>query len=342
MATLKMHDIELYRTDEQLPLTMDSSFATMRQPDGSIWFFHQDWSFRQIFRGTAEDPLMERIGDHTIDYNGAAINGDHGLGGSNVWIMGVVEHKDVLIAVCHREHLLNLCEEDLPNARRRAFNFHIGLAISYNNGLHWKYIGDVCSNVRNNQGVEPNMGGCPTLKVGPWLQFFFNDYKRDGSRHITAARCDLDECVECLKQGKLPLVLKYTREDEFNSDGLLGIGTMIIPGSNKDGCDAHADAAYCAPLGKYLITVQTHGLGKLLMFQSDDAIHWDPEPIVVHDAGRGNHMQPYSTFVAITEDDSSADMTTIGREFYIYWPVKHLDHGYDCDTLYRRKFTLEG
>ena len=76
------------------------------------------------------------------------------------------------------------------------------------------------------------------------------------------------------------------------------------------------------------------------MYQSDDAVNWG-DPIIVQDLGEGPHMQPYSTFVAITQDDSSADMTTIGREFYIYWDVKHFDQSYDIDTWYRRKFTVE-
>ena len=34
-------------------------------------------------------------------------------------------------------------------------------------------------------------------------------------------------------------------------------------------------------------------------------------------------------------------MTTIGRAFYIYWPLKGVGSNYDHDDWYRRKFTVE-
>lgn len=335
MPCLKMGKIEQVRTDEQMPFTFDSSLGTLRMPDGSIRFFETDLGTKPyyfLYRGTPEDPLAEREGTFEIDYNGYADNWPSGI-----WVMGIVEHAGIWIGVCHREHFLHFGEEN-PNAR--VFNFYIGFAISQDAGLHWKYIGDVCSNVKNNCGIEPNMGGCPTLKVGKWLQFFFNDYQRSGKRYISSARCDLDECAAALKKGILPRVFKYTRDNQFNTDAQLGVGTMIIPESDTPGYDAHSNAAYCAPLKKYLITVQTHGLGKLLMYQSDDAVHWE-QPIVVQQVEPGSIMQPYSTFVAISTDDSTDDMTTVGREFYLYWPLKGTGNSYDHDTWYRRKFTVE-
>ena len=343
MATIKMGDIEIARTDEQLPITIDASLGAYRLPDGSIRYFESTLAsppYYFLFRGSAEDPFEKQEGVFEVAHNGYPDPFREWPRG--VFVVGVAEHKGALIGVCHREHLLNWNDSSVWNeGAPNDMVYTIGLAISEDQGLHWEYRGDVCSNVINRMDGDGNMGGCPVLKVGPWLQFFFNDYNRDRTRHITAARCDLDECVDAMRAGKLPLVLKYSYDDKFESDAMLGVGTKIIPESDQPGYDTHACAAYCAPLGKYLMTVQTHWHGKLLMYQSDDAIHFDPEPIVVHDIGEGPVVQPYSTFVAITEDDSSADMTTIGREFYIYWPVKHLDHGYDCDTLYRRKFTVE-
>jgi hypothetical protein len=42
----------------------------------------------------------------------------------------------------------------------------------------------------------------------------------------------------------------------------------------------HADAAYCTPLRKYLLAVQTHRAGKQLLYSSPDGLDWSLETIL--------------------------------------------------------------
>ncbi len=323
---------ELVVPDNGMPYTLDGTFATLRQPDGSILYWETangDRPYFYLHRGTAEDPFASLETTFGWDYNGYRVEWPSG-----VWVQNLYQWEaGTLIGFIHREDLER-------NNDAGANDYFIGLAISTDGGLHWTYGGDILSTVQNGDAVHSNMGGVPYLVVGDYFYIYYNEFNRNGVMYPSAARCRIDETVEALKDGTVPVAEKYAGDGVWGVDGMTGTGKPLIADGYGTGYDTHADAAYCAPLGRYLLTLQTHGLSRLLLYQSDDGLNWDDyEPIVLDQAQEGVFMQPYSTFVGLTED-ASDDFSTVGACFYLYFPRKGMGAGYAYDDLYRVQVTI--
>ena len=101
------------------------------------------------------------------------------------------------------------------------------------------------------------------------------------------------------------------------------------------GEDVHSDATYCTALGRYLMTVQTHGANRLLLFSSKDGLNWEREVDVDHAPG---YLQAYSSFVDY--DGPAADCSEVDGDFYIYWP-RRLLKGVHNNTMSRRRVMVE-
>lgn len=319
---------ELICADRDMTFSFDSVIATLRQEDGSIlyWLTNNGQTPRYpMYRGTEDNILQERTGLFEWDYNGIRTDDPS----STVWLMNIYKHTDgTLIGFVHREDLYDNNDEEKAN-------FYIGLAISTDGGNHWKYGGDIIGSYMNHKlgrdEPQPNMGGVPYLVVGDYFYLYYNEYISATGRYIGMARCQVDETVEALKNGTLPKVEKLGRNG-FDIDPMEGIGKMVVPHSNTGYHDVHADAAWCEPLGRYLLTVQTHQMGQLQMYISEDGIRWDAY-VLLDDIGFGDHMQPYSTFVGF--EDASDDFHVVGSRFYIYFPRKGIGSNYGYDDLYR-------
>lgn len=327
---------ELVKTDAQLgEFTLDGSFVPLRQSDGTWHFFHTSYSEKPNFHrfvGTPEDLFQ---GDllYDMDYNGYCC-----AEGSGVWIMSAYKYDDgLLVGFCHRE-LLHHTDPAFGNC------FFVGLAVSHDGGNSWKYMGDIVSNVLNGGAFKANMGGVPLLIKDGWFHIYFNDADRDMVPRISAARMKIDETRECLLQGTLPKVYKYTGSGIWKTDPMKCAGAAVLPDVGFRP-DAHSKGVYCKALDRYLLTMQTNAEARLLLFISKDCERFD-EHIILDVAEEGVQMQPYSFFMA-TDGDCSDDMNVVGSEFYIYYPRKgtrirdpkeYGDYGYD--DLYRRKVTI--
>ena len=137
-----------------------------------------------------------------------------------------------------------------------------------------------------------------------------------------------------------PRFQKY-RDGGWTEDGMTGLGSEIIPNSrcrndSPTAYDFHSDAAYCRPLGRYLITVQTHAANELKLYSSANGLDWVFEKNL--DVAPGC-MHPYSSIVGFG-DDSTPDSHEVGSEFYIYFPRKSLAD-YNVETLCRIKLTIK-
>jgi len=327
---------ELYKTDAQLgAFTLDATFVPLKNEDGTFSFFNTSFSEKpnyHRFVGTPEDIFQgDRL--YHMDYNGYS-NAEC----AGVWIMSAYQYPDGMLAgFCHRE-LLHNTDPAFGN------NFFIGIAVSYDGGNCWKYLGDIASNALNGGQIKANMGGVPLLVKDGYFYIYFNDFDAAGLHRITAARMDMEETRQCLKEGKLPQVFKYTGSGIWKTDPMKCTGASILPDVGFP-LDAHAKGVYCKALDRYLLTMQTNAYARLILFFSPDCEHFD-EHIILDEALEGIQMQPYSFFMA-TDGDCTDDMNVIGSEFYIYYPRKGTrirdpkefgDYGYD--DLYRRKVTI--
>lgn len=333
---IHVSEAELYKTDAQLgEFTLDGCFVPLRNPDGTFRLINTSYSELPNFHkfiGTPED-IFQKAEEYQMDYNGYCCAEPSG-----VWIMSAYQYDDgFLVGFCHRE-LVHRTDPIFGN------HFLIGLAVSYDGGDSWKYIGDVASNVLNGGTFMANMGGVPLLIKDGYFYIYFNDADRDRVPRISAARMRIDETKACLMEGKLPTVHKYTGSGIWKTDPMKCAGAAILPDIGL-ALDAHSKGVYCKALDRYLLTMQTNAQAHLVLFISQDCEHFD-EHIILDVAEIGKKMQPYSFFIA-TDGDCSDDMNVIGSEFYIYYPRKGVflegkkdEYDYCHDDLYRRKVTI--
>lgn len=329
---------EVVYNDDRMPYTMDGSWATLREKDGTTSFFQTAMGLKPYYfrhSGTPEDPLKAALPPYSFDYRG-----HNETWPSGCWLPNLYQHTDgTLIGFMHREDL------HPSNGRKDGGNnFFIGIATSNDGGAHWTYLGDVLA-TRGNGSTNPgfaNIGGVPYLIVNGYAYIYFNERSGPNAsddRFLAVARASLRDLVAAGKNRKPPRFQKY-RDGAWTEDGMTGLASEIIPGSrcrndSPNGYDFHSDAAYCRPLGRYLITVQTHAANELKLYTSSNGLDWCFEKNL--DVAPGC-MMPYSSIVG-SGKDSTPDSHEVGNEFYIYYPRKKLSN-YDEDTLCRIKCTI--
>lgn len=338
MDRLEIGSPEVIYTDDRMPYTMDASWATLREKDGSTTFFQTAMGLKPYYfrhGGTPDDPLKTPSPSYSFDYRG-----HNQTWPSGCWLPNFYQHSDgTLFGFVHREDLY-------PSNGRKdgGHNFFIGLAKSKDGGMNWTYLGDGITtrgNGATNQAFA-NLGGVPYLIVDGYVYLYFNEH--DGPtetdhRFLSVARASLRDVVSA-NENRKPRFQKY-RDGAWNEDGMTGLGSEIIPNSfcrhgTPTAYDFHSDAAFCKPLGRYLITVQNHAANELKLYTSTNGVDWVFERNL--DVAPGC-MHPYSSIVGF-DNDSAADSHEVGNVFYIYFPRKKLGN-YEEDTLCRIKCSIK-
>ncbi|HUV66253.1 MAG TPA: hypothetical protein VMW24_20345 [Sedimentisphaerales bacterium] len=339
---VKLGELKLIYTEDEIPIRYDGSLSTLRK-DGEMHFFHSFGcrlkpgqtrrSRHSWHKGPPDDPLKCHVGSKTDealwDYNGYYQD----LAEQGLWILGMYECPNGdMLAITHAE--LNKAHEGMIN--RADQRFALGLGYSTDRGLSWTYCGEIVRPADDRH----NVGGGAYIIRGDYLYVYFNDIipgeaATRPNRIQSVARARLDAVIKAAAQHQVIPWHKY-RDGKWDIPGLSGKpGEDLIP-HITGGEDLHADAAYCTALGKYLLTVQTHAAGRLLLFSSPDGLDWSLETTV--DQASNGVIQPYSTFVDF--DGPSADCHTVDNDFYLYFPRKGPDS--NTDHMYRRRITIEG
>jgi len=317
----------------KLPYTMDASWATLKNSDGTLTFFEtamgkSPYYFRH--KGTFDNPLKTELEPFKWDYNGF-----DNINPSGCWLDNIYKiSQDTLIGFIHREDL------HWNGGNGSPYNsdyVYLGIARSFDGGTNWKYLGDVIGtlgNLSTNQVYAPNLAGMPILNVGDYILVYFDEW--DSQAHfrtgISVGRAKLTDLIAAIKQDKICAFKKYNN-GSWDEDGLIGIGSNVIPDFKWD-YDVHSDAAYCKPLNKYLLTVQTYDNNRLYLYQSSDGINWGEQITLDYQSGA---YQPYSCFAGF-DSETSDDCNTVGSEFYIYMDRKFFNN--DPEQIYYRKVTI--
>ncbi len=339
---LTLGELKLIYTEDEIPIRYDGSLSTIRK-DGEMHFFHsfgcrlettqKRRSRHSWHKGSPDDPLRCHVGSKTDkafwDYNGYYQDQIE----KGIWILGMYQcPSGDLLAITHAE--LNNAPKE-TKTRRFQQRFALGLGYSTDRGFSWTYCGEIVRPADDHH----NVGGGAYIIRGDYLYVYFNDIvpREAGGRSARiqcVARAKLDTVIEAAAKHQVTRWFKY-RDGEWDVPGLSGQpGEDLIP-HVTGGEDLHADAAYCSVLGKYLLTVQTHSAGKLLLFSSPDGLAWSLETTI--DQASDGVLQPYSSFVDF--DGPSADCHTVDDDFFIYFPRKGPDH--DHDHMFRRRIIIQ-
>ena len=319
-AELKVGKAELIYTDDEIPIRYDGSLSTLKEKDGRMLFFHsfgcriKNQEYRRSrhswHTGIPEDPLKTHLSSRKDEdfwnYNGCYENTDE----RGIWILGMYEIPDgQLLGITHSE-------VRYPGKRQQ---FAIGIGYSKDRGQNWTYCGEIVKAADSYR----NVGGGAYHVVGDYLQVYYNDTEGQ-----CMARAKLADVLREVKRQRVGKWHKH-RKGKWEVPGLATIsGTPIF--TRKGGEDVHSDAAYCTALKKYLLTVQTHKRGELLLYSSSDGVAWQLEAVV--DSNDDGLIQAYSTFVDF--DGPTSDCHEVDGDFYIYFPRKNMNN-HDWDAMYR-------
>jgi hypothetical protein len=268
-----------------------------------------------------------------------------------------------LLGFVHLESTIGAARHDFYSGTN--VSYQIGIAY-YNkrNGEKWTYCGDVIR-PSINAGTGSNIGGIPYVvnRTNDSFYVYFNDFARVGSRHdkrLCVARARISDVVSNARKGKVISWQKYNSSSGWTSDALNSVGTSVIPHANfpsgiasraiidSQEFDLHADAAFCKPLNKYLLTANTGGYGQLFLYSSSDGIAWDTVGRVESNWDcdgtiHGMCLMQVHSFFASLDPDAADDCHDVGRTFFIYYSrtfantrIADLHHQW----LLRRKVTI--
>jgi hypothetical protein len=322
-VSVNVGSAQLLYSDAQMPFIMDQSFATLKRSASVTNFAHfvgtpgNGTGNYNLFYGPSNNPFQTFEAGFTLDKNGKI------PAAWRVWMPNTYKvDNSNHIAFCH-------LETDTYNPSNCEYS--IGIAYS-SDWVHWKFVGVILVP----QNPKYNVGGVPYIVKDGYFYIYYNDQAigdaGTSTKRLCVARASVNSVVADAKNNTVGTWYKYNNGN-WNENALIGVGTNII-GPGDDRYDLHSDAAWCTALDAYIITVQTHGLGKLLLYSSNDGIGWTQEA-VVDDAGANTYFQPYSSFVTSDSDDGS----TVGASFDIIYPRKSLSD-YAYDDLYKRTITI--
>ncbi|GGD62289.1 hypothetical protein [Paenibacillus nasutitermitis] len=309
-----------------MPITMDASFATMKENDNTLHYYHGP--FLQHFKGPADNPLQTYVtpGGNLIDENGH----DAAWATYHIWIMNFYEiGPGELIGFTHNESWPASQPTGLPY-------FSLGVAYSNNNGATWEY----CGEILKPKNVRLNVGGVPYVISGNDFYLYYNDGiygENDGMgypRHVSVAKANIQDVITAARNHQNATWTKYVN-GSWSGNAMTGLGSAIIDNTYiKE--DTHSDAVYNTAINKYLMTIQTHDSSRLNLYSSSDGVTWSMEANV--DAmSPGSVMQPYSTFADYV--GGTSDGREVDGEFSIIYPRKNWNN-YNEDNLFQRQVTI--
>lgn len=258
-----------------------------------------------LSKGPFERPIQSRVWLK----NRLALFGNLGLQEGNLWIANTYFDKAGILAFVHAEAVDGSGRPGFPGKTR------IGIAWSDNSGETFKYLGGVISAYGdfNPHNVQ---GGSYIIRDG-FFYVFFHDTKG-----ITVARAPVEDVVAAAKNGKTSSWTKFMGEElGFVALGLGGDSYPIgVKGAshNDATCSTYNNRCYL------VLTTMTWG-GKnstITLFESADGIHWNTAKVIA-EIPPNFGVRGYQ-YAAIVSDDGSVN-ATVGRKFYIYSALNHLD-----------------
>ncbi len=315
-ATMTIGAATRLYTNYQPRTTSDFSCPVLKDPSNPTevfsWTSNGQYAFAK-YRGPLNDPQRTLVWS---GYSGRW-NFTGFPSGYRPWLGNIYKHTDgTLIGFVHIETAV----WDDPNCQYRQ-----GIAISTDNGDHWRYCGDVIKSQVEAAGQQ-NLGGCATVIVGDYFYQYFNEYETGYYRKPAVARALIADVVAAAKTFTVTPWVKYYN-GAWNHNALTQAGSSVLP-YPSDRYDAHGDAVYCAPLGKYLMVVYeqtgwdyltfvaSDARKGIYLYTSTDGVNWGGKQHVFTPVTGGDACYPF--FAGI--DGASDDSFVVGSSFKLFVP----------------------
>jgi len=200
----------------------------------------------------------------------------------------------------------------------------IGLAWSTDHGNTWKYLGRIISPYGD--PTPHNIQGFPyVVKDGYFYAYYVDKVLAAGSVQsgIAVARASVDSVLAAARSGSAGVNLWKKYDGQFVSPGLGGQATAIAPWGIT-----HSQAIYSNHTGKFYLplTFMTWlgGDGQRInssvkIYESQDAINWNPSPFLVLADEAADTLRPNSGYQYCSVVDRSGSPNAIaGQYFYVY------------------------
>lgn len=332
----------------------DAVSATLRRDSATIYLFRSAWNTTYKFWGPLSDPERHRAyarlnKDLFAIPSGLPVTAAHTRGArnyANFYLKNVIDlgHGE-LLGFLHLEYMRALDGANLPTYPAV---YRIGLCHSRDSGDSWKFCGEIVAANDTTPGAC-NIGGVPVLTIGAYLYVYFNE-KLAGAPELypSVARAHRSRVIAAARKGTTTRWVKYDSQNgTWDQDGLAGVGSRVVTAPDSAmGLDMHTDAAYCAPLGQYLLIVNalpydTSRHTRLYLYRSNDGLRWeDPHLLVRAD---NNYRHPVYPYFASVAPDASADCGTVGREFFVCYINQHFEPTVPVDLpLFRIALRIAG
>jgi uncharacterized repeat protein (TIGR03803 family) len=194
--------------------------------------------------------------------------------------------------------------------------FMLGLAISFDRGLHWTDIGEI---IRYNhpfsyQGPPaPGAIGDPPLVISPdgkYFYVYFFDWLIDGSNTmVSVARAPIADVLQAAFGGVVHYAAPFYKyyQDTWNQPGIGGESTDLSPNSRWGGGE---NVAWNSYLQRYIML--NNDSQNTSYQESIDGLHWT-DSIFLGMQGHVPDVAGYDFPIGLGDDPR-----ILGKEFYVY------------------------
>jgi hypothetical protein len=226
------------------------------------------------------------------------------------WIVNTYQDGEVLLAFVHVEHT-DLIHNNIGKSE-------IGLAISKDYGISFRYIGDIIS---PEHGGPFNVQGAPYIIKDKYFYVYAKDICKPSDSNgfggaTIVARSGVEEVLAAARNGRVTKWSKY-KDGGWSSPALGGECSGIS--INPEGI-VHTDAAFSAFTNSYFLTLSMNtGHGRrnswINLYESYDGLHWQFITAIVDQAAQSQSFG--FQYVTIVNADGS-DNGAVGRKFFVY------------------------
>jgi hypothetical protein len=305
-------------------IVVDGPMPTLRLSPTELEYIFTYWKGIIRFRGPVTNPFQTKV-DHIDNSTLYPTSTYLSTKGVLAWMLNVYKAPNgkELLGFLHIEDLRKCVKPYDKEAKYR-----IGLAYT-NQGspTSWSYVDDIIITPHHDTagdgiGLGNNLAGLPFIIKNDSIYLYFQERVTLTAQNpplitdpiVGVAKASRGEVLANAAQGTSTEWKKYY-QGAWNEPGLHGKASNVIPNCLSDVINPHSDAAYCKPLGKYLILAPAMSTDRLIMYSSADGITWG-DPVTIDSADGFHHEH---CFFAATAD-ATEDCREVGSEFYIIFP----------------------